>query len=249
MAERIQKLLASHGLGSRREIERWIREGRLKVDGELAEIGQKITGKEIIHRDGRLLNLVSAAGPDDMQVLLYRKPEGEIVTRRDPEGRKSVFESLPRPKRGRWISVGRLDINTAGLILFTNDGDLANALMHPSKEVEREYSVRVLGDVDEAMLKRLTKGVMLEDGKASFDSIIRVPDSKGESGANHWYSVIVSEGRNRLIRRLWASQEREVSRLVRLRFGPIILPRGLKTGKSILLDEEQVAALREACGA
>lgn len=247
MAERIQKLLAAQGIGSRREVERWIRAERLTLNGELVVLGQQAGDKDVIRLDGKVIKLRPAASAEDMQVLLYRKPEGEIVTRKDPEGRPSVFRKLPRPKHGRWISVGRLDINTAGLLLFTNDGELANKLMHPAQELQREYKVRVLGEVDEAMCKRLLKGVQLEDGPAHFASLTEDHGNGLSNGANRWFRVVVKEGRNRLIRRLWASQEREVSRLVRVRYGPIELPRGLKTGKSLLLDEDQVSALRKAC--
>ena len=248
MQERLQKLLAARGLGSRREIEGWISAGRLHVNGQVAVLGQKAGPRDQIKLDGRLLNLRGQDSEADTEVILYRKPEGEIVTRKDPEGRPSVFDNLRRPRRGRWISVGRLDFNTAGLLLFTNNGELANALMHPSKEIEREYQVRVLGEVDTAMIRRLLAGVQLDDGPASFSSLKEMPDLRRGDSANRWFRVVVKEGRNRVVRRLWESQGREVSRLIRVRFGPIELPRGLKTGKSVALSEEQLAALREACG-
>lgn len=180
------------------------------------------------------------------EVIVYRKPVGELVTKSDPEGRPTIFANLPKPKTGRWIAVGRLDINTAGLLLLTNDGELANALMHPSQEVEREYAVRVLGEVTERHRKTLLRGVELEDGLARFDALIEQPGR--ENAANCWFHVTVREGRNRLVRRLWESQGFEVSRLVRLRYGPVSLPRGLKTGSAQPLSGEQIAALRQAAG-
>lgn len=195
--------------------------------------------KDIITIDGNQCEL-----PDEAiatRVLIYNKPEGELCTRSDPEGRKTVFESLPRIQNGRWINVGRLDINSSGLLLFTNNGGLANKLMHPSASVEREYAVRVLGHITSDMTRQLVHGVMLEDGKARFEDIV---DAGGE-GANHWFYVLVVSGRNRMVRRLWESQGCKVSRLIRVRFGPIVLPKSLRPGNWSELDESQINSLVE----
>ena len=198
MQERLQKVLARAGLGSRRQIEDWIRDGRVQVNGQPARLGQKVSGRERIAVDGKKVNLKSGEQVV-AATILYHKPAGEICSRDDPDGRPSVFSALPRPPGGRWISVGRLDINTSGLLLFTTDGELAHRLMHPSREIEREYAVRLLGNVDMDMLERLIRGVQLEDGFARFTAI----EDSGGSGANHWYHVILREGRNREVRRLW----------------------------------------------
>ncbi len=235
MQERLQKVLAQAGLGSRRQIEQWISAGRVTVDGKPAELGQKVTGRERIKVDGRPVR-ITAANKSAPEVLVYHKPPGEVCSRDDPEGRPTVFEALPRPRHGRWISVGRLDINTSGLLLFTTDGELANRLMHPSREIEREYAVRVLGEVDRPMLERLVKGVELEDGVARFVSV----EEAGGSGANRWFHVVIKEGRKREVRRLWESQGIIVSRLTRVRFGPQALERGLRQGRwRALTDREQ----------
>jgi 23S rRNA pseudouridine2605 synthase len=226
MTEKIQKVLAAAGLGSRRQIEAWIQEGRISVNGKTAKIGDRISSEEKIQVDGREVNLIKSQSKK-CRVLLYHKPEGEICSRSDPENRPTIFDHLPLLRNGRWISIGRLDFNTSGVLLLTNDGDLANKLMHPSAEIEREYAVRIQGNVTDAMLKKLKKGVMLEDGLARFDEI---HDAGGE-GTNHWYHVIVKEGRNRLVRRLWESQEVRVSRLIRVRFGFITLPRNVRRGR------------------
>lgn len=243
MQERLQKMLARTGLGSRRHMEELIRNGRVQVDGKTAELGQKVSGQERIVVDGKPVQLKTAETAV-AEVLLYHKPVGEICSRDDPEGRKSVFSSLPKPHSGRWISVGRLDINTAGLLLFTTDGELAHRLMHPSQEIEREYAVRLLGKVDMATLERLIKGVQLEDGLARFTAI----EDAGGSGANHWYHVIIKEGRNREVRRLWESQGLTVSRLSRVRYGPVILERGLRPGKSRPLSSKEKQQLYKAVG-
>jgi len=236
-------MLARTGLGSRRHMEELIRNGRVQVDGKTAELGQKVSGRERIVVDGKPVQLQSA-GAAVSEVIAYHKPVGEICSRDDPEGRKSVFSSLPKPHQGRWISVGRLDINTAGLLLFTTDGELAHRLMHPSQEIEREYAVRLLGKVDMDMLERLIKGVQLEDGFARFTAI----EDAGGSGANHWYHVIIKEGRNREVRRLWESQGLTVSRLSRVRYGPVILERGLRPGKSRPLSFKEQQQLYKAAG-
>jgi 23S rRNA pseudouridine2605 synthase len=233
MSEKIQKVLANAGLASRRQIENWLREGRIAVDGTVAKLGDRITSDAKVKVDGREIKLVKSQEKNS-RVILYHKPEGEICSRSDPEGRPTVFDHLPPLRNSRWISVGRLDFNTSGVLLLTNDGELANRLMHPSAEIEREYAVRVQGRVTPDMLKKLKKGVKLEDGMAHFDEI---KDAGGE-GTNHWYHVMVKEGRNRLVRRLWESQGLTVSRLMRIRFGEITLPRQLRKTKWMELDSE-----------
>ena len=242
MTERLQKFLARMGLGSRRQIEDWIRQGRITVNGVPAQLGASVNGAEKIGIDGKLIQ-VRAFG-QQRRVLAYYKPVGEIASRHDPEGRTTIFEHLPPLRDGRWIVVGRLDLNTQGLLLITNDGELANRLMHPSSQVEREYAVRVLGEVTPDMLKRLREGVPLEDGLARFDEIREA----GGDGANHWYHVVLKEGRNREVRRLWESQGVAVSRLTRVRFGPVTLRRGLYPGHWDELDEEQMTELLQAVG-
>ncbi len=242
-AERTQKLLARAGYGSRRQIERWIESGEVMVNGKPATLGQKITTQDEIILRGQKLRLSSKLNAVS-KVLLYHKRVGEICTRDDPEGRKTVFQSLPKISPGRWISIGRLDINTDGLLLFTNDGELANKLMHPSSEIEREYAVRVLGKVSDDMLKTMQKGVMLEDGLAHFDQIRFI----GGEGANQWYHVILKEGRNREVRRLWESQGVTVSRLRRVRFGNISLERSLRAGQFEELSSKRMHKLYHSVG-
>lgn len=242
MSERLQKFLARSGMGSRREIEEWIRAGRITINGALAQLGDQVDGKEAIQLDGRLLRLPK--GDSKRRVLAYYKPVGEITSRHDPEGRNTVFERLPPLRGGRWIAVGRLDLTTQGLLLLTNDGELANRLMHPSAQIEREYAVRVLGEVNAEILAVLRQGVPLEDGLARFDAIMDV----GGSGSNHWYHVTLREGRNREVRRLWESQGVTVSRLLRVRYGPISLRRGLHPGHWDELDDRQIAVLLAAVG-
>ncbi len=191
--EKLQKVLARLGIASRRDVEKWIVEGRVKVNGAVATLGQRVDSHDAIAVDGRLLKREETSQVV-RRVLIYNKPDGEICTRNDPEGRPTVFDRLPRPKEGRWINIGRLDINTTGLLLFTTDGELANRLMHPSYEMDREYAVRVRGEVDDEMIERLKTGVMLEDGPARFTDIQEAP---GGEGFNHWYHCVVMEGRNR----------------------------------------------------
>ncbi|MFQ5643425.1 MAG: 23S rRNA pseudouridine(2605) synthase RluB [Thiogranum sp.] len=243
MEERLQKVLARAGLGSRRQIEDWIRDGRIEVNGKKAELGLKVGGQERIVVDGRRIHL-RADRPATPEVLLYHKPTGEICSRNDPEGRATVFSGLPKPQGGRWISVGRLDINTSGLLLFTTDGELAHRLMHPAQQIEREYAVRLLGEVSMPVLERLIQGVQLEDGFARFAAI----EDSGGSGANHWYHVIIKEGRNREVRRLWESQGVTVSRLSRVRYGPIILERKLRPGRHRPLVARELKQLYRAAG-
>jgi len=241
VADRIQKLLANAGYGSRREIERLITEGEIKVNGAMATLGMQITVNDQVILKGKRLHLDSRlrAAP---KVLMYHKPSGEVCTQSDPEGRTTVFEKLPRLKSGRWIMVGRLDINTAGLLLFTTDGELANRLMHPSWEIEREYAVRVLGEVPDDALKQLTNGIELEDGPAQFTSL---KDAGGE-GANHWYHVVLKEGRNREVRRMWNAVDVQVSRLIRVRYGDLTLPRSIPRGRYNELDFKAMRSLYES---
>ena len=243
MQERLQKVLARAGLGSRRQIEDWIRDGRVQVNGQPARLGQKVSGRERIAVDGKKIHLKSGEQVV-AATILYHKPAGEICSRDDPDGRPSVFSALPRLPGGRWISVGRLDFNTSGLLLFTTDGELAHRLMHPAQEIEREYAVRLLGTVDLPMLERLIQGVELEDGVARFSAI----EESGGSGANRWYHVIIKEGRNREVRRLWESQGVKVSRLTRVRYGPVILERKLRPGKYRSLTFAEQKALYQAAG-
>ncbi len=241
--EKLHKVLADLGLGSRRQMETWITEGRVRVNQQKAKLGDRVTPYDVLRVNGRVLKRTPKSFQQPL-LLCYHKPVGEVSTRRDPEGRPTVFRQLPRPKHGRWVAVGRLDVNTAGLLLFTTDGELANRLMHPSQEIERVYAVRVLGTVSDKMLQRLREGVELEDGMARFDRI----DEAGGEGANHWYHVVLREGRKREVRRLWESQDITVSRLTRIRFGPIELPPQLRTGKSRFLDTEQIASVYESAG-
>lgn len=237
--ERIQKLLAQAGLGSRRQVEKWIADGSIIVNGVVAKLGDKISVRDEIRLRGKPVKLEGKLQVDT-QVLIYHKPAGEIVSKRDPEGRPSVFKHLPKLKSGRWISVGRLDLNTQGLLIFTNDGELANKLMHPSQQIDREYAVRVMGVVNDEMLERLVNGIELEDGKARFEDI----HESGGAGINRWYHVVVAEGRNRVVRRLWESQDCKVNRLIRVRYGTVFLPPGLPAGRHQFLDKKEVAELK-----
>lgn len=224
-------------------MEAWIAAGRVSVDGEISGLGDRVEADAKIRIDGRAVSLKSA---DDIicRVLAYHKPEGEICSRKDPEGRTTVFERLPKVRDARWVAVGRLDINTSGLLLFTCDGELANRLMHPSNEVEREYAVRTFGEVPEAAVQRLRTGVTLEDGPAQFDTI----KAAGGEGINQWWHVTLREGRNREVRRLWESQDVQVSRLIRVRYGQVELPKTLPRGGWIELPIDQVNYLRQLAG-
>jgi 23S rRNA pseudouridine2605 synthase len=239
--ERIQKLLAQLGYGSRREIEQWIRHGRIVLNGGIAQLGDRYKTGDRLILNGQVLNLDGRL-EIPTRVLVYHKPTGEIVSRRDPEGRPVVFTQLPRLLRGRWIAIGRLDINTQGLLLVTSNGELANRMMHPSRQMEREYAVRILGTPGEEMLARLRRGVTLEDGEARFETI---QDAGGE-GANHWYHVTLREGRNRIVRRLWESQGVVVSRLMRIRFGDITLPPRLRARTFMELPPDEVNRLLQS---
>jgi len=245
---RLQKLLAEAGFGSRRKVEAWIRAGRVTVGGRRAKLGDRAGPGDDIRLDGRTLALAAAAGPAAEalpELLLYYKPLGEVTTRRDPEGRPTVFERLPPPKRGRWVSIGRLDVNTTGLLLLTTDGGLAHRLMHPSGEVEREYLVHVRGKPGPEAIGRLLMGVMLEDGPASFDSIV-AEEAGAARGSQRAFRVVLREGRNREVRRLWKAAGFEVSRLLRMRYGPVQLPRDLKPGTSRRAGRELIERLRAA---
>lgn len=240
--ERLQKWLAATGIGSRRQIEEWIAAGRVSVDGKPAALGHKVSGRERISVDGRLVR--ARAVQQEPRVLVYHKPVGEVCTRSDPEGRPTVFDRLPKLRDGRWIVVGRLDIDTAGLLMFTNDGALAHALMHPSSELVREYAVRVRGRPREEDIAQLQAGITLDDGPGRFDA---VTDQGGE-GSNHWYRVTVAEGRNRIVRRLWEAVGCQVSRLMRVRYGPVALPPRLMRGRYQDLDAAALAELYAAVG-
>ena len=241
MSDKLQKVLANQGVGSRREMETWIEQGRISVNGTIATLGDRVEPNDQIRVDGNLLKRDQKAPV--CRVLMYNKPEGELCSRTDPLGRQTVFDRLPNIQSGRWIAVGRLDLNTAGLLLFTNDGELANRLMHPRHEVEREYAVRVFGEVEPKTLKLLETGVELEDGLAKFTKIIARPNE--EESINAWYNVSLSEGRNREVRRLWESQGVQVSRLIRLRYGPLSLQKRLPQGAWIELELTDVNALRK----
>lgn len=245
VGEKLQKILARAGKGSRREIEEIIAAGRVSVDGKMATLGDRVqvSSSTKIRIDGHLVNLTTPQ-KEICRVLMYYKPEGELCTRFDPEGRATVFDRLPRLTGARWVAVGRLDINTSGLMLFTTDGELANRLMHPSREVEREYSVRVFGEITEAVLQRLRKGVQLEDGPAHFKQIKTI----GGTGLNQWFDVTLTEGRNREVRRLWESQGIQVSRLIRIRYGNIKLEKSLPRGGWEEMDLENVNYLRGLVG-
>ncbi len=234
-SERLQKILSQAGLGSRREMERWIDSGLVQVNGITAKLGDGATSDDKISVKGRVIdNPLKVAYKT--RILLYYKPVGEISSRHDPKHNRTVFDHLPHLKQGRWVQVGRLDINTSGLLIFTNNGELANRLMHPKYELEREYAVRVYGQVSQEVIQTLLKGVTLEDGEAKFKKI----EFRGGEGMNCWYHVVLSEGRNREVRRLWQSQGVDVSRLIRIRYGQFQLPRSLDRGSFVELSIKDV---------
>jgi 23S rRNA pseudouridine2605 synthase len=241
--ERLQKLLANAGLGSRRQLEALIAEGRVKVNGRPARLGDRAHPHDRIEVDGRAVAARRLAATA-RYVILYNKPEGELVTRHDLEGRKTVFDRLPRLPAGRWIAVGRLDVNSAGLLLLTNDGELANRLMHPRTSIEREYAVRVNGEVTDEMVRRLVSGVELDDGPARFEDVVE----SGGHGSNRWFHLVIMEGRKREVRRLWEAVGATVSRLKRVRYGPIILDSRVKSGQWRELDREEQRALLQVVG-
>lgn len=238
MKTRIHKILADHGIGSRRGIESLIKQRKVKVNGELATLGQLVSEHDIFEVEGRTVRL-SKKDPSKKRILMYNKKVGEISSRNDPDHKKTIFDSLPKLKSGRWVSVGRLDINTSGLILFTNDGFLANQLMHPSSNIEREYIARVHGQVTDQILNNLMKGVKLEDGFAKFTDV-----QGGRKGnTNQWFAMVIMEGRTREVRRLWESQGLEISRLKRVRYGSLFLPASLKQGAFKELSKSEISAL------
>jgi 23S rRNA pseudouridine2605 synthase len=240
--QRLHKLLALAGLGSRREMETLIESGRVTINGKPAQVGAGVVPSDVVRVDSRPVRL--SFEPELPQVLLYHKPEGEIVSQDDPEKRATVFDKLPRVKHGKWVAIGRLDINTSGLLIFTTSGDLANRFMHPRYEVEREYAVRIFGELTEGQMLQLTQGIELEDGPANFDSI----QPQGCEGSNHWYQVVLREGRNREVRRLFEAFQLQVSRLMRVRFGPLNLPSRLKRGMMMTLEPKEVIKLLEWAG-
>ncbi|MBF7053943.1 23S rRNA pseudouridine(2605) synthase RluB [Halomonas sp. KAO] len=239
-SEKLQKVLARAGLGSRREMEAAIAAGRVQVNGQVATLGDRIETRDRVLFDNRPVTL-RAAEEVPRRVIMYNKPEGELCTRKDPEGRRTVFDRLPRLKGERWIAIGRLDINTSGLLLFTTDGELANRLMHPSTQVEREYAVRVMGEVTQEHVVAMVEGVMLDDGPARFTDV----QEFGGEGINTWFHVVIMEGRNREVRRLWESQGLTVSRLKRVRYGNIFLDKRAKAGEWVELSQEEVDDLAE----
>ena len=237
MKERIHKILSGFGVGSRREIESLIKQGRVFINGNKANLGQKISIKDKVKIDNRIISFPKFQFP--LRIIIYNKRIGEVSTRKDPQGRSTIFDSLPELRDSRWISVGRLDINTSGLMLFTNKGEIANKLMHPSSRIEREYIARVQGEVKEEHLRKLTEGIELEDGLARFTDIQRGRRGK----TNQWFAMVILEGRTREVRRLWESQGFQISRLKRVRMGNIFLPTNLSPGKFKDLNKEEIKHL------
>jgi 23S rRNA pseudouridine2605 synthase len=239
----LQKLLAAAGFGSRREIETWISAGRVTVRGQVAKLGDRASPGDLILLDGREIRI--GAGKGAPRVIAYHKPIGELVTRKDPEGRAIVFDKLPKLSPGRWVAIGRLDLNSSGLLLFTDSGELANRLMHPRQEIEREYEVRVQGGLGPEAIRKLLAGVELEDGPAKFRKI-DVLQGRKDSGTNRWYRVVLAEGRNREVRRMVEAAGGRVSRLIRVRFGAVVLPGHLAPGRWEELDAGKMGKLNEA---
>mgnify|MGYP001204375396 FL=1 len=241
MDQKLQKVLANMGYGSRREIESWIFDGRIRLNNSVAKVGDRVSNKDLIYLDG---NKIETAKIFRTQVIIYNKPEGEIASNEDPKGRPTVFDNLPSLKRAKWISVGRLDINTTGLLLFTTNGELANRLMHPRYQVERKYLVRVFGDVNQSDIDILKRGVLLDDEQAKFKTIERNKGaSDGEKRLNNWFKVTLEGGKNREVRRLWESQGFEISRLKRIAYGPIELQPFIRPGNYLELSIEEVQKL------
>jgi 23S rRNA pseudouridine2605 synthase len=241
-SEKLQKVLARMGIASRREAEVMITSGRVGINGVVAKLGDRVTPEDKLTLDTRPLQ--QGSEEEKVRIIVYNKPEGEVCTRSDPEGRATVFDKLPKLKQGRWVIVGRLDLNTTGLLLFTTDGELANRLMHPSSNIDREYVVRVRGEIDDDMLRRLKEGVMLEDGMARFSDI----RESRSSGSHRWFNVVLMEGRNREVRRLWESQGVMVSRLKRARYGFIFLPSRLRLGQWEYMGQKDAVVLYEMAG-
>jgi len=242
-SEKIQKVLARAGLGSRRELETWIVAGRIEINGRVAQLGDRVNIDDEIKVDKKLMNL-DESYQHPTRIIIYNKPEGEICTRHDRLGRQTVFDRLPRLRNSRWVSVGRLDIKTEGLLILTNNGEMANRMMHPSSQIEREYAVRVFGQVDSNVLNNLQQGVELEDGLACFEKIV----DGGGKGQNHWYHVVIKEGRKHEVRRLWESQGVKVNRLIRIRFGDIRLPLSLERCKWLELQDDEINDIAESLG-
>lgn len=245
--EKLQKLLARAGFGSRRALETWVSEGRITLNGKVATLGDRAALTDKICVDGKPISVKRLEGPR-VRVLLYNKPIGEICTRSDPEGRPTIFERMPPLEKGRWIAVGRLDINTSGLLIITSDGELANKLMHPSAQIDREYLVRVMGAVDNEMLQRLRDGVELDDGLAKFTDVSPMHKNDDNDSINNWYCCTLMEGRNREVRRLWESQGLRVSRLKRVRYGPVFLANKLPEGRWQELLPGELAILYKEAG-
>ena len=249
--ERIQKALARQGLGSRRQIEGWIKEGLISLNGNVVEVGQQVEVGDVVMHGGRKIIIRE---PDQTlpRVIAYHKPEGEVCTRNDPEGRPTIFDKLPGLKHSRWVAVGRLDINTSGLILVTDSGDLANKLMHPSSQLQREYAVRVMGAASKEQLKKLTNGVKLEDGPARFEEIVETSandELSGQSSSlNRWYHVVLMEGRNREVRRMWEAVDLKVSRLMRVRYGSVVMTKSQRPGQQRELEPNDIRELAELAG-
>lgn len=234
---KLQKLLAQKGLGSRREMEVLIASGEVSVNGKTAVVGDRVGPEDVVRIGKRVIRLnLEESLP---RILLYHKPEGEIVSRHDPQGRPSVFDKLPHLRSSKWVAIGRLDFNTSGLLIFTTDGALANRLMHPRFEVEREYAVRILGELTSEQMTQLTTGVELADGQAAFSYLV----GQGGEGVNHWYRVILKEGKNREVRRMFEAIGLTVSRLMRVRFGPVNLPPRIKRGQWLELEEKEIMRL------
>lgn len=243
--ERLQKVLAQTGMGSRREMEEWISAGRVLVNGSVAILGMRVSEGDKVQVDGRLVRLQLQAEQSLPRVLLYHKQEGEIVSRDDPNERASVFDVLPKLRGQKWIAIGRLDFNTSGLLIFTTSGELANRLMHPRFEVEREYAVRVQGEMTPDQMRQMTKdGIELEDGLVRFDNL----SDEGGEGFNHWYRLVLKEGRNRVVRRTFEALDLPVSRLMRVRFGIVNLPPRIKRGMMVELGEPEVRKILEWVG-
>lgn len=243
--EKLQKILARAGYGSRRELEKLIEQGLVQINGRTAKLGDRATEKDDLKFRGRPVR-ASRLEKQPTQVLVYHKPDGLVCSRSDEKERETIFKDLPKIHNGRWITIGRLDLNTSGLLLVTNNGELANRMMHPSFELEREYAVRVFGEVTDQMLANLAEGVQLEDGFAKFDKVFRLPSE--EDAVNQWFKVVLTEGRYREVRRLWESQGVQVSRLMRVRYGNIILPPGLRRGQTEALSWKQVNQLLKSVG-
>jgi len=245
--EKLQKVLANAGFGSRRALEREISEGKVTINGKVATLGDRVKAGDSIEYQGRRIK-AQLESTEDLRVILYNKPEGQICSRKDPEGRPSVFDNLPRLKGGRWIAVGRLDFNTSGALLFTNNGNLANKLMHPSSNVDREYLVRTFGDINNDKLQQLRDGVQLDDGPAKFTDIKPSPNNDDEDSRHQWFYCVVMEGRNREVRKLWEAVGVQVSRLKRVRYGNIFIPSHVRAGQWIELDYREISDLCQTAG-